>query len=288
MPVFHDGDEVEWLRARSQTPAPPPPFEDPPERPLFVPEAEDGSHKRAPRPPRPAPAQHRAEYWPWDTSTGAGSGSGHLPVVGQGKLPGRRWMRLAWAIGGLALVLLAVVAAYQLGGGGVGENGNGNDAGPPPDATQTVLEPIADVTPRDFDPLGNPPEENPDQVPNTVDGDPGTTWRTMTYNDQLAPDGYKAGVGLLLDLGEVREVGQLQVRVVGGVTTASIFVTEEELSGFEGVQQADPVGEVSGDGELELGLDDPVEGRYVTIWFTALPQVADGFRGEVAEVVVLG
>ena len=34
----------------------------------------------------------------------------------------------------------------------------------------------------DFDPQGDPPEENPDDAANAVDGDPGTSWSTSTYS----------------------------------------------------------------------------------------------------------
>jgi hypothetical protein len=37
-----------------------------------------------------------------------------------------------------------------------------------------------------------------------------------------------------------------------------------------------------------MTLDQPATGRYVTVWLTSLPQVPDGFRGEVAEARVLG
>ena len=35
-------------------------------------------------------------------------------------------------------------------------------------------------------------------------------------------------------------------------------------------------------------LDEAVAGRYVTVWFTSLPDVGDGFRAEVSEIRVLG
>jgi hypothetical protein len=39
---------------------------------------------------------------------------------------------------------------------------------------------------------------------------------------------------------------------------------------------------------VSVTLDEPVAGRYVVVWLTSLPQVDGGFRGEVAEVSVLG
>ena len=35
-------------------------------------------------------------------------------------------------------------------------------------------------------------------------------------------------------------------------------------------------------------LTEPVSGQYVTVWLTLLPQVADGYRGTITEVQVLG
>ena len=36
--------------------------------------------------------------------------------------------------------------------------------------------------------------------------------------------------------------------------------------------------------ELEIALDEPATGRFVTVWLTSLPAVDGGFRGAVAEV----
>ncbi|WP_323792125.1 protein kinase family protein, partial [Nocardioides sp.] len=128
LPIFGpDGDDVSWLERRATPAPPPPPFESPPERPLFAPEpAEDESARRA-RQERQArqsaPARARAagtgartgapvaaprsrdQYWPWDTSTGAGLGTGLvdgqglssstvLPVIPDDHVPGRSWFRL--------------------------------------------------------------------------------------------------------------------------------------------------------------------------------------------------
>ena len=37
-----------------------------------------------------------------------------------------------------------------------------------------------------------------------------------------------------------------------------------------------------------VDLDDAPTGRYLTIWFTALPRVSDGFKGGIVDVVVSG
>ncbi len=76
--------------------------------------------------------------------------------------------------------------------------------GPPPGETSTspsgsssrrASTPVAISGVTDFDPQGDPPEENPDLAPLAADGKQSTAWRTSTYYDELAK--LKDGVGLL-------------------------------------------------------------------------------------------
>lgn len=288
MPVFHDGDEdVEWLRARAHKPAPPPEFEKPEERPLFAPTPGEGVPVRRARPGRTVhDPGHGDDYWPWDTSTGRDSdtsnGSGGLPVVTE-PVPGRSWLRLAWIIGFAALLLLTMVAAYQLGAGN--QNTPSPDDDPSGSPAQSPSGEPFEIEASDFDPEGNPPEENPEDAPKAVDGDPESVWSTQRYDQQFGDGGLKSGVGLRLDLGETRDVRQLQITVVGGETAAQVFVTDDEPSTVDGLE---PVGASAGDDILTVTLDDTVKGRYVTVWLTKLPSVENGFRGGIAEVEVFG
>ena len=293
MPIFDDAtDDVSWLEKRREPPPPPPRFEDPPERPLFAPEPADGGPVRTPRPgatnPRPG------EYWPWDTATGAGTGSGVIPVTEETdeeeELPGRSWLRLAALILVSLLLLVAVVIAYNLGRGKTplgAEPDPENPTTSAPQPSEASLAPIEIAGVQDLDPQATPPEENPDLAPLAADGDPATAWRTLTYNDQLGPPpGLKTGVGLALDLGESREVSEIELTLVGAPTQVSYYLTDEEPTG---VADLTPVEEVTLEGEQQrTRLDEPATGRYLVVWLTELPPVGDRFRGEVAEVVVRG
>ncbi|WP_110180828.1 protein kinase family protein [Nocardioides solisilvae] len=289
MPVFHDDDEVEWLRARGNPPPPPPALEEPPARPLFATDPEDGTPVRRPRPPRPAPSDG-AEYWPWDTSTGhggtGGSHSGLLPAVPPpDRVPGRRWLRLAFMVGLAALVLLAVAAAYQLGGRGDDEDDPDGDAARRggPSAGLTAFQ---GVEATDFDPEGSPPQdENPELTPYAVDGDPATSWITSSYRQQFGPGGLKDGVGLTLDLGEVKGVRLVEIQVGGGTTTAEVHLREEPPTAAPGDE---PVGGGTDDDTIVVELDEAQQARYVTVWLTAIPPVDADFRGEIREIVVSG
>ncbi|GIM62275.1 hypothetical protein Pve01_75170 [Planomonospora venezuelensis] len=318
MPVFHDDDEVDWLRARSEKPAPPPPLAAPAPKPLFAPDPPDGEPVRRPRPG--SRAVTAPEYWPWDSSQDSsqdsgGSGrdpgrdSGVRPVgrdtgswasgswaedrwdTGDGfddtgdQVPGRSWIRLAMIVGICLLVGVAAVAAYQL---GLKPPTPGTSEEPTAQTTPSVAPPtpFTDLVADDFDPQGTDgQQENPDSVPNVLDGDPATSWTTSTYEQNFGPAGLKTGVGLVVDLGATRAVRQVLVTTEGGQTSLAAYVTSDAPTG---VSELTPVGTASGDGELSVDLAEPVSGRYVTVWLTLLPQVPDGFRGTITEVQVLG
>jgi hypothetical protein len=320
MPVFHDDDdEVDWLRARAERPEPPPPLEDLPPKPLFAPDPPDGEPVRRPRPGSRA-ATAGPDYWPWDASqdsgrrsdsgTGPGTDSGVRPVgrdtgswgsgswsedrwgTGEGledtgdQVPGRSWIRLAMIVGVCVLVMVAAVAAYQL-----GLKPSAIDSG---DEPTTSASPTASAEPTpftglvadDFDPQGaEPREENPDSVPNVVDGDPATSWSTSSYRQNFGPSGLKTGVGLVIDLGGTKGVRRVVVTTEGGQTSLAAYVTSTAPTG---VADLTPVGTASGTGALKISLDEAVSGRYVTVWLTLLPEVDGEFRGTVSEVQVLG
>jgi serine/threonine kinase PknH len=285
VPVFHDEtDDVSWLQKRAEKPAPPPPFEEPPERPLFAPEPSDGAPARRPRPG--ATERTGADFPFWDSSSGTGqswaSSTADTGIVEE--VPGRNWFRLAMIIGLCTLVLVAAVAAYQLGGSS-GDTDEETPSGASTSSEPAPAEPIAGIEADDFDPQGDPPqEENSELVPLVLDDDPATTWRTATYLQDFGPGGLKTGVGLVLDLGGSEEVREVDVSVVGD-TTAQVFVTDERPSSVDGLE---PVGEGSTSGTLEVRPDEAVPGRYVTVWLTSLPAVDGGWRGEVSGVVVRG
>ena len=161
----------------TEPPPPPPPFEEPPERPLFAPEP----GRRRPGPPARGPAPR------------AGAGAGvlalgrqhrHRPRVSTGSgvdrrvpddededdgVPGRSWLRLAACVGAGLLLLVAVVVAFNLGRGRT-------PLGDVPEDDQTATTPPTQpptvgrrrstgLTAADFDPQGDPPEENPELAP---------------------------------------------------------------------------------------------------------------------------
>ena len=252
------------------------------------------------------------EYWPWDSSRDSSRDSSVGPPpagrdtgswassswsddrwgTGEGmddtgeQVPGRNWIRLAMIVGVCVLVMVAAVAAYQL---GLKPPAPGDDTSPQ-QASETPAAadptPFTDLVAVDFDPQGaEPREENPDTVANVLDGDPATAWTTSTYQQNFGPAGLKSGVGLIIDLGAAKGVRQVVVSTVGGPTSLAAYVTTTAPTGIAGLT---PIGTASGTGDLTISVDEAVSGRFVTVWLTLLPAVDGGFRGSVAEVQVLG
>jgi membrane-associated protease RseP (regulator of RpoE activity) len=201
-------------------------------------------------------------------------------------VPGRRWFRLAILL--VVLVLLAVggVVASQLLGSD-GTRNTGTPAAPRSSAAASpTARPVTGTTATDFDPFGDPPAENSDLVGRAVDGDPATSWRTSTYEQDLGPGGIKSGVGLVVDLRRVHRVAEVDLTFARPGTHVSLYVAPQAPTSANDL--GDPVATVTAGRTSRVVLDRPATGRFVTVWLTSLPQVQGGFRSELAEVSVLG
>ena len=145
-------------------------------------------------------------------------------------------MKLAAAVAGSCLLLIAIVFAFNL---GRGRSPLGADPDPAPDPSDTTPSssgtPITDVTAIDLDPQGDPPEENRELAPLAVDGDPATAWRTVTYEQDLGPGGLKTGVGLALDLGSSQQVTDVDLRLGGTPSDMSIYLSDKAPRGVAGL-----------------------------------------------------
>lgn len=279
-------------------PPPPPPLEERPPKPLFA------DHERrvppgAPQPPPPRPAAPAApssaatgsrpgvdttdsgtdsgsRYWPFDDPDDTGGFSGR---------EGRSWLRLAALVALAIAVLVAMFVAFDI--------GRGNDDAPtstdsPSPHTPTVTgSPLRVVAAHDFDPEGDG-EENPDETRLAIDGKPDTGWRTLTYRGNPQLGGLKSGVGLVLDLGTERDVGSVEVHLVGSPTDLELFATAPGVDDPPAeLADARRVTGATADGTtVVLRAGQPQRTRFLVLWLTRLPPVAGGFRGEVTEVTV--
>lgn len=279
-----------------EEPPPPPPFVDSPERPLF-----SESRRRV-----PAAAAATAPAWgtgeqaaAGTTSTGTHGGAGaggpeYWPYERddeprpptQDHHEGRGWLRTAVVVGLLLVTVLAVVVAFSLGRGAslplVG--GDGGDDSPTASASAQPVR-IQAVTDVDPPPAGNG-EENPDTVGNVIDGNPATSWTTVTYYNRPDLGGLKPGVGLMLDLGSDQQVGSLTARFGQAGTGFSVYAAPEGVTAAPtGPNAMRQVGSADDAGErATVELEGAPATRFVLLWLTTLPASSDGYQGEVAEV----
>lgn len=284
LPIFGEDDDVSWLAAPGTPPAPPPPFVEPPARPLFA----DTSERRARPHAVAAAAADARDFWPFESSaTGAGLPPVDDEVEDDGsRVPGRRWLRVAGGLLAALLLLLTVVVAVNL-VRGRSPLGAVDDPSPSasPSASSTPAAVLTGLTARDFDPEGDPASENPEQAPLAVDGKAGTGWRTLTYDQDLGAGGLKSGVGLVVDLGATRTVTSVALTLGGQPTAVALYLSDSAPTTVDGLT---PIaeGRLGRSGTLTPGST--ARGRYLVVWLTSLPAADGGFRGEVDEVSVRG
>lgn len=138
------------------------------------------------------------------------------------------------------------------------------------------------VTVRDFDPRGDR-NESRDTVRVAIDGDNNSAWLTESYSS--ADLGGKGGVGLLLDLGAVRPVKALNLKLVGYGTDFAIMVSKRKHTSLKDFHTISDV--VAARDRIKVRTY-PADARFVLVWLTRLPFDGSSYTGGVRTVQVLG
>lgn len=199
------------------------------------------------------------------------------------------WIIVALAIGTL-VVSLAVVASQR---------GNEQGASPEPTvssrASQTPGGELPIVTGADFDPEadGGNNEENTSQVPQAFDGNPETGWSTLNYRNRPNLGGLKPGVGIVLDLGEQRDISAVDVEFTEPGTTIELRIpTDADVDAAPMTTQADwSVVATQGDAATSTTLTpgEPTTSRFLLLYLTELPEVETArYMSTITNVVVHG
>ncbi|MEI7442312.1 MAG: protein kinase [Actinomycetes bacterium] len=138
------------------------------------------------------------------------------------------------------------------------------------------------VSATSYDPYGDG-QENSDLAKLAIDGLPKTAWVTTTYYSNTL--GKKAGVGLLIDLGETTKVAHVDVTFTSPAHGASVFITDSPTPDLASAQV---LGTVSNSNKTEtFNPETPQNGRYLLIWLTKLARNEFGnYVGGIAEVKV--
>ncbi|MFI1419816.1 protein kinase family protein [Streptomyces sp. NPDC020731] len=204
-------------------------------------------------------------------------------------LQSRTGKALKWAVSALLIAALGL-GSWQLADALLEQDKQSDDTnqtqttdGDDKSPKKPVSKPIRIQGVQDFDPFGSDGSEKPGDVGKVYDSTPGTYWQTAYY---LSTDfgRLKSGVGVILDLGKVQQVGKVTVSFVGDTSVELRAASgDTQPTSFDGYSK---VAEGSGS-TVTLKPKKSVESRYLLVWLTELPQTSDGnFRGRVVDVKV--
>ncbi|MER7837218.1 protein kinase family protein [Streptomyces sp. NPDC096040] len=150
--------------------------------------------------------------------------------------------------------------------------------------SKTVSEPIAISGARDFDPFGDG-SEKPSDVGKVYDKSLSTYWQTDYYKGATFGN-LKPGLGVILDLGKVQQIGKVTVTFVGDTSVelrAASSNAGSEPTSFDAYTK---VADGSGT-SVTLKPNESLKSRYLLVWLTKLPLTDEGtYRGRVADIKV--
>ncbi|MFH8771011.1 serine/threonine protein kinase [Streptomyces sp. NPDC017958] len=249
------------------------------------------------RPPEPAftapPEYQRTTYQQGTYGRPAAHPGGTQPISAPPPpLQSRTGKALKWAVSALLIAALGL-GSWQLADALMGQGGkpddtnktqvqDGGDKGP---KKPTAGTPIPIKGGRDFDPFSDDHSENPDDITKAFDNSPSTNWETSFY---LSPEfgNLKPGVGMVLDLGKVQQVGKVTITFVGQTSVelrAASADAGSEPTSLDAFTKA-----ASGSGTtVVLKPDTSLKTQYLLVWLTKLPSDGgDHWRGRVADIKV--
>jgi eukaryotic-like serine/threonine-protein kinase len=188
---------------------------------------------------------------------------------------------LAWWLG--SNVLSVAGSVDEPGGATSSPAESSAPAGEEPAEQPVAGDPAPIASAAVFNPFGDGDPENEDDAPLSYDGDPATSWSTVTYRGSAAFGNLKPGVGVLYDLGSEQELAAATVTTTTPGITVEVRTGDSPDAGLDAYAVA-ATGTV--DGTAELAFAEPVSTRYVLVWVTSLAPAEGGFAGDLAEVSV--
>ncbi|PZH08327.1 serine/threonine protein kinase [Streptomyces sp. NTH33] len=201
-------------------------------------------------------------------------------------LQSRTGKALKWAVSALLIAALGLgswqLADALISGGGKPEDTqtqtqDGNDKN---DKQPKPVKPIQVQGAQEYVVVGG--AQAAGDVDKTYDGDSSTYWRTKSYTDgpRLAP--YKPGVGIVYDLGSVKEISAASIglRYAGDHTTVHLYATDS-LSPSTGIDGMKKIGTATTTGtSLTVKATESSKAQYVLLWITDMPMApGDGYSG---------
>jgi len=187
----------------------------------------------------------------------------------------------------LAVIVVGVLVLVALGGWGLSRLGGGGDDGGKQKAGtnpgRAVKPSVEKLTPAEAHAYNRPPHPDGSAGSDTgkaIDGSKSSAWTTQHYNS--ADFGkLRSGIGLVLDMGKTVTVSNVKVLMPSGTGgTVELHIGDTGSSSAQQTDSHDPNGAFTLDGKQ-------AKGRYLTLWFTKLPNIGE-YRATVRDVTVYG
>jgi eukaryotic-like serine/threonine-protein kinase len=130
-------------------------------------------------------------------------------------------------------------------------------------------------------------------VENLVDGNAATGWSSNTYYNRSNFGNLKPGMGILIDLGEEREVSSVRVQMTSAGATVGLLAGNEDPGDSSSGDQAivdtfativEPIPDANSNLELQPGSETAT--RYIVVWITDLPSVPGGYKITISDINV--
>ncbi|MEU6893181.1 protein kinase family protein [Streptomyces sp. NPDC046557] len=226
-----------------------------------------------------------------------------LAVTPPPPLQSRTGRALKWGVAALLIAALGL-GSWQLAdtlldhrgnqGGNGGSTGNSQSSGTGDTKKNPDPVPLQIKTAEEYYPDGTP--QNADGAGNSYDGDPSSYWRTKAFSDGPDMGAYKAGVGLVYDLGSEQQVSVASIafKFGGNHTTAAIYAAPNMSSSTPLHSMHKIAGGTTSGTQLTLNAEAPVKTRYVLLWITAMPKSGAyeysgaGYKQAITNVVLSG
>ncbi|MGH2873790.1 MAG: hypothetical protein ACRDL5_15185, partial [Solirubrobacteraceae bacterium] len=191
--------------------------------------------------------------------------------------PGR-WL----AVGSLAALIAAVIAAIVLYVGPRTHHGAGPLAQPPPPATPRQVQ-LCDTCAHAYNPdaVSGPKTQNQQLAAYAIDGNPNTAWVTEQYYDHTLG---KPGVGLYVDAKPGAVAGSIRIDTATSGWKATIYATNQapDPNAFDpGWHAVGSAQDVRSSQTITLATGG-VRYRYYLVWITSLGGLEDVSLNEVA------
>jgi len=223
-----------------------------------VPDPPTARTQRSARPSRPAQVHHSSN----------GTGSISRPVLA------------AIAVGVLVLVALGGWGLSHLGGGDSGGTKQKTGA----KNSSTAKPANQELTPARVHAYNRPPHPDDtasNDLDKAIDSNKSSAWTTQHYSSASFGK-LRSGVGLVIDMGKVVTVSKVKVLMPNAGQQGTVELHVGDSLG-PGTTKTD-TGGASGSFDLD---GKSTKGRYITLWFTKLPNIGE-FRATVRDVAVYG